>query len=496
MLSSATHNEYVIESFVVAFKDLRPDLLNGLQNIQNQQNQQNQIPLDEKSLIDTAGQIFSEKGNFRNALLTFAKNNDEIVKREKAYIDEQIKNVLESKVYLPKKGNVSRYYRELTHRNKLGVYVSIEIHRNITFDLIEKNKIISDKINWCVSGDHLQEIFRFLPKIRQPSGILVPPTRGTKHSRWYPLNNETVSEMKQISLELRLLQQYVLSSNQRVESRVMHDVGNDTNISSGTLDLDIKVDYTILDILQEKTGIDLKSFAEKFIRDRGNPQKQSEGKYNFNKNSTSSLVLNEIFEIVQIPNIFPKHIWLDPSLSNKEQFRSDIKAMKDSDCQVALMSINRHTVFWVKHNQTKTWILCDPWKQNFKPGPKHEQFCRDTFNEIIGSGIISNSYINALISGDKSPQMVQSNNDPDNWTFLARKCKDQLADEGSCSVAALSRVLQTSVTLTLVDNEPTYDELTELLNVPLKDWSAMLSSSLIRLGMFSMNRTKYIKSNK
>jgi len=432
-------------------------------------NQERPIPLDQKSLINTVGQIFSMRGDLRNALITFANNNTELAQKESNYIDEQINIICSSEIRIPNKGNKSTFVRDITHRKKL-VQVSVQLYRNTVFN---EGKIVTDKIEWCIVGDHLQEVFRFLPRIKQLSGKCLPTT-GSNHSKWYSLDKDNknliMKMLKRISLELRMLQLYILSSNTRVENRVMHEAKSDV-ISSGILDLDIKVDYKTLELLKEKKGIDLISHTSQFMFNRGNPCKEKETVYIYNKNGTTSSVLNEIFKIAPIPNVYPNHIWLDPSLSNKTEFQSLITDMIVSDCSIALMSINKHSLFWVKHDNV--WYLCDPWKKKFFPGPRHEQYCRDTFNELIGNENNENN---------------ENNDNTDNckthWTFLPRKYEEQHSSEGSCSVASLSRVLQLSVLLQLMDKNPTFDELANLLISPIEDWSAMLASSLVRLGIF------------
>lgn len=419
------------------------------------------LPLNQKHLIETAGQILSKQGELRDALL-FATNNEEIIKKEVEYIDEQIEMVLSSKIRIPKKGNKSTFFREITHRKKI-VQVSIQVYRNTTFN--KNNEIVTDKLEWCVVGEHLQEIFRFLPKVKQPSGLFTLPTRGSKHSRWYPLDTHNVENLRRISLELRLLQLYISISEQRVERRVMQETSskNSSEILSGVLDLDIKVDYSILDVFQKQTGIDLKCFTEQFVRNRGNPYRQSRGIYNYNKNGTSTEVLDAIFRIgFTIPNIYPNHISLDSKLSDRDEFQSHIRALSESKSNycMALMSINKHSMFWVKHNESNMWLLCDPWKKKFLPGLRHDTFCQQIFNEIIGKN---------------------------NWHFHPRPYEEQLSSEGSCAIASLSRVLQIAVILHFIDKSSSFVTLDEMINfliIPIEDWSAMLASSLVRLGMY------------
>jgi hypothetical protein len=426
------------------------------------------IPRDQKSLIDTAGQIFSMRGDFREALLAFAESNNNLVEKEMSYVDEQIHHVCSSIVHQPKRGNKSLFFREITHMKKL-VQIGIQIYRNTTFD---NGNIVDDKFEWCVVGKDLQEVFRFLPKVRQSNGTLSSPTRGSSHSRWYPLEG-TRSILRRIALEFRMLQLYVSSSNTPIKSRQMYEeIDNVPRMLSGVLDLDIRVDYKTLELLREKSGVDLINHTKEFMSNRGNPYREANGVYIYNKNGTSSLALNEIFKIAQVPNIYPHHISLDASLSNKIEFQSHIKAMnEDINCSVALMSINKHSLFWIRNN--KRWYLCDPWKKRFFPGPRHEQFCRDIFDEIIGI---------------EDPKFLQP--PKPNWTFLSRNYEEQKSSEGSCSVASLSRVLQTSVSLQLMDNEPSFDELSKMLIIPIENWSAMLALSLVRLGMFQVFKQK------
>lgn len=460
----------------------------------------NLLQFNQKCLIDTAGQIFNKNGEFRNELLMFAEKNSQTVKKENTHIDEQIKYVISSVIHLPKNGNSFSFFREITHRNKL-INVGIQVYKKTTFNTTGKGKTSTDVFNWCVFGDHLQEIFRFLPKIKHDNG-LISPIRGEKQSRWYSLDNQTMPILKRIAFELRLMHIYVsnslnlsnssnstnstntLNSISMAKTRQMQDENTNTNIS-GVLDLDIKVDYTPLDSLQKKTGINLKMYTEKFMRNHGNPQRQINGEFIYNKNGTIAESLDEIFKIIpsmsmsiSLPNIYPHHIWLNSNLSNKTEFQSHIKSMKESDYCIALMSINNHSLFWIKHN--KTWFLCDPWQKRFFPGIRHNTFCRDTFDELIGP--------------NDSNESNESNDSCLHWTFLSRKYEEQTS-ERSCSIASLSRVLQTSVYLQLTENELSFDELNELLNTQIENWSAMLASSLIRVGVhnvYNLHKNKTI----
>jgi len=396
--------------------------------------------LNKKNLIDYVAAIFQNDTIHTSCLYA----DSDRVNKELEYIDKQIDHITGPFDLSNNKKGLIRFCREVTHKSKV-VKINIQLYRTITF---KEGTVITDNINWCVVGPDLQEVFRFLPRFKRICNdeTTIWPKIGTKHSRWYPYPN---SQIKQIALDLRLLQLYISTSNQKVQPRLLAD--STTNVT-GVLDLDIKVDYTIPEKLLVDHRIDLMSYVKPFMSNKGNPYRKCDGTIIYNKNGVASNVINDIFEMVQIPGVFSCHIHLFSDLSAKEDFVHNLTCMKNSKSRIALMSINMHTMFWLKHNDV--WYLCDPVRKQFRLGINHHKFCADIFDEILG-----------------------------HWRFLPRSYSEQQSNEGSCSIASLARILQTSVTLMYSNEDLSFEELYDMINRPIECWSAMIASCLVRSGM-------------
>lgn len=471
-----------------------------------------QIPLEQRALIETTSQIFKKSGAFRDALLTFMAQNQEEETKQALYIDQQLQIVEEASRGASREGFEKRVSRSVTHQRKV-VQISIEVQW--TQDRSDFNAATSGaaapwRLMWCIVGKDLQEIFRFLPKALNPDGSLSVPKRGSNHSRWYPMKgNYTI--FKRISLELRMLQIYISSSEQIVEQRKMiSSKTEDVKDMSGVLDLDIEVDTQILNDFDKSNGTHFVELIRSFKKNRGNPQKLSHGQYLYNKNGTSTDVLNQLFEttdceIQQIPGIYEHHIDILHDFSNKEVVGKQLLEMMSGDYLVGLMSVSRHTLFWVK--TCDIWYLCDPWKKRFSPGYGAQMICENIFDDVIKQiNQLNQPTSDLTLAHDDDTGTVVSKSQIQ-WMFLPRRYNEQYKTEGSCSLAALSRVLQFAITVHRCLGASQKDEKEKkseaqtvaqiimsergrecsaadafdiLINEPITDATAMLTSCMIR----------------
>jgi hypothetical protein len=403
----------------------------------------------------------------RYKILKFMESNQRDVIEQQSYIKNQIDYLIKLTPHNPK----VRIFRELTHRDK-KVQISVQLYRTIDTNF----KI--DTFEACFVGSDLQETFRALPMAINKTNILTIPKSGSKHSRWYDMNKNHAI-INRISLELRMLQIYISRSNTKIQERLMVD---ESVILSGVLDLDIKVNYTKLDQYKEisKTSYvegytkelhtpelhtpelhtpelhtpELHTIVNRFYKNRGNPVMISPGVYIYNKNGTPYHIISDAILSVKIVPIFSKHIVLEPSftLDQLKQFEMDLNEFKNSHCCVAIMSVNRHTMFWVRLNDI--WYLCDPWKQIYSPGSIYCENTRKIFDLVFGY----------------------------NHIFKSRDYKEQYKSEGSCAIAALSRVLQIGIDL-VIDKSFSIASLTK----PIEPVYAMLASSMIRSAILDKN---------
>lgn len=435
------------------------------------------IPIDEKNLIQTAGQIFNKHGPYRDLLFRFIESSPEEGMKQKQYILDQIAMI----DLCAKDEKKTTVMRQLTHQRKV-IKVDVQIywtHRGTR--------------EWCVVGEHLQEIFRFLPKAIHRSGETISglvaryPKTGTRNSKWYPVDNNYMI-MTRIAFELRMLQLYVLHSEQRVQKRTfiesidkrlsttsadscvnVADPADSVNPANpgtvcvcplsqshqGILDLDIPVDHQAVAVFDTKMQTSFCQLIKLFYRNRGNPYKLSHGVYIYNKNGISLDVMKNLVDRILQPIgsiIYPRLINFGQTEQNRMTFECQLKEMfQDPTKSMGLMVVDRHAMFWVKNNNT--WYLCDPWKK----------------------------YLSSTSMSDIITNLIDETNDKtasSKWMFLSRKYSEQYKTEGSCCIAAISRILQLVVTgynpLCLAD------EFMRLITEPIYDWTAMLSSCIVR----------------
>ena len=440
-----------------------------------------QIPLDQRALINTAGQILSKSGSYRDALMMFIEQNKDEEAKQSLYIDQQLQIV----EHACNEGVKKRISRVVTHQRKV-VQITMELHWI-------QDRSVSDSVGnspwillWSIVGTDLQEIFRFLPKMLNPNGLLSVPKRGTKHSRWYPLK-ENRENFKQIALELRMLQIYISLSELSVRQRVMiRGSADDVKDAVGILDLDVEVNTQILRNFDKTTGTRFVELISAFKKNRGNPQKRAHGIYLYNKNGTSIDVLDQLFEttdndngIQKIPGIYIHHINILKDFSNKDNVENHLHRMMTGNYVIGMMSVSNHTMFWVKDNHT--WYLCDPWKKKFLPGHEAHKICNNMFDAVIKQiNYQSAKHPDAKNNTHDGDDMINFaeraaiNTSHVSWMFLARQCNEQYKTERSCALATLSRVIQFSID---VQGTDTFDI---RINKPITDWAAMLSSCMIR----------------
>jgi hypothetical protein len=419
---------------------------------------QNDTVFGQKQLVDTAAQIFRKSGPHRQALLQFMDQNPDITAKERAYISEQAQICNEA---CCRQGS-KPVRRSVTHQRKI-VQITVEVHW--TRDTWTNGSPM--RVFWCLAGADLQETFRFLPKALNPDGSLSPPKRGTHHSRWYPLNGN-YQMFERIALELRMLQIYVSSSGQAVKPRLMAEASEEHKDSVGILGLDLGVDAQILRDFDITSGTDFAGLIGTFKGNKGNPQKLSHGVYVYNKNGTQISVLDQLCdtEIQKIPNIYKHHINILRDFSNIGDVKNHLVQMMKGEYLTGLMTVGHHTMFWVR--DVDIWYLCDPWKKSFSPGYQTQMICENMFDFAV-------------------KQINQDRKDVPSirWSFLARRYNEQYKTEGSCSVAALSRVIQ--IGIGSGDRNGVFDD---QINEPIADWAAMLASCMIRKVQLSIKKSK------
>ncbi|VBB17585.1 hypothetical protein YASMINEVIRUS_48 [Yasminevirus sp. GU-2018] len=472
------------------------------------------IPMDPRALIDTVGQIFCKKGPLRGILLDYMEANSAKTLEQDEYVNSQIEFI--AKV-VPEKRKV-RLHRDLTHQRK-KIQITIQLYRDFDAD----NK--KDEQEWCVVGQDLQEVFRFLPKAVQNDLSLTPPKRGTNHSRWYPLkNNFTV--LKRIALELRMLQVYISASGEIVGARIMQDPGDAKKISDsdeltvgssngssmidhgqGVLDLDMRVDYSCFEKFGQKTKVDLLQIVRPYFRSKGNPYRVSHGVFIYNKNGTPTSVVTAVTSSLEIPHVHRTHI--SPKNTSKsaemnQEYLQSLESMlvtfRDSSDVVAMMSVNHHSLFWVRHRNV--FYLCDPWKRQFSPGHHCEEVLTSLFDKVFGqkpasfsdSSVPADSVTSQVIDKiEKVDRKTEMTREETSWMFLPRDYNEQYKHEGSCSVASLSRVLQLGVDLSLMKDLSVFDELSvdefkQYVQTSITECCAMLASCLVRTQILRVKR--------
>ena len=419
---------------------------------------ENHIAFGQKELVDTVAQIFCKSGQHRQALLRFMDQNPDEVAKQLAYIGEQVQICNESCRQACRQGN-KPVRRTVTHQRKI-VQITVEVHW--TRDTWTNGSPM--RLFWCLAGADLQETFRFLPKALNPDGSLSPPKRGTHHSRWYPLNGN-YQMFERIALELRMLQIYVSSSGQAVKPRLMAEASGEHMDSAGILGLDLGVDTRILRDFDTTSGTDFAELIGTFKGNKGNPQKLALGVYVYNKNGTQISVLDRLLdtEIQKIPNIYGHHINILRDFSNIGDVKNHLVQMMKGECLTGLMTVGHHTMFWVR--DMDTWYLCDPWKKSFSPGYQTQMICENVFDDVV-------------------KQINQDRKDSIRWSFLARRYNEQYKTEGSCSVAALSRVIQ--IGIGSGNKNGVFDD---QINEPIADWAAMLASCMIRKVQLSIKKS-------
>lgn len=395
------------------------------------------IPMEKKSLLDLTKQIFCKNGSLRDILIDYMNKNINDTLREKSYIIKQITFVVDAY----KQQRESMFFRVLTHA---APFIKVYVQLFCTYDKVKNVR----ELKFCVVGDDLRESFNYLPKAIYPDGSIGNPRTGTLHSRWYDYGKNT-NALVRIATELRMMQLYISNSGEKVKDRAIVSSEENKN-ASGTLDLDLAVDYSTLIKYDKNHGTDLMSLVKSFYLNRGNPVRIRPGCYMYNKNGTEINVLNTVVETFgkQFESLYPKHIYMSHDRSNKDVFIDDMKSLITGTSTVAIVSINHHSMLFVKSDcDGKMWYLLDPWKKYpFQIGD--HDYIVEILDTIFASVGLSR------------------------WVFLPRAYEEQYKREGSCSLAILSRVVQICV------NEGNH--VNEHIETPITDWAAMLASCIVR----------------
>lgn len=386
------------------------------------------IPSESKAFIDTIGQIFNKcgsgSGTYRDILLDFISTHADETDMQKKYIDTQYDLVLSSSIAYPDR----KFHRSVTHMRSV-IQINISIHYTKIGDIFY--------IMWSIDGPDLQETFRFLPKMVNIDGSLSFPLKGTHHSRFYYMH-KNYQIFSRLSLELRMLQIYISTHHSKIIPRSI----DTKNTKDGVLNLDIYVDFSLINNYDKKFGSKFMDLISIFNHNKGNPYKVCDGVYIYNKNGTSTDIIDLIFSSKEhrLPNIFNTCIDISYDIDTVKSLMTHMI----NDYMMGLMIVNRHMMFWIKSSDT--WYLCDPWKKTFRYVP-------DFFDEIFSS--------------NKSK-----------WKFLSRSYNEQHKFEGSCVIASLSRLVQISIKY--AHKELCTESFHNIVNEPIEDWSALLASCLVR----------------
>lgn len=274
-------------------------------------------------------------------------------------------------------------------------------------------------LKFALHGDDLKEYLHCLPNYYDKFlGKFVRPKTGTKHSKWYPFFME--KKMIRIALGLRMLEIFMFGK------RIVNTYEEK---DTGILELEVKV------VIPDDEDLnDL--FHYKYDK-RQNPVKINDGKFLFKKNGVSDehalKMLNFLIKFRRFKNVFGKQ------LSDKGD--TIWGEFIESNTKFALGSWMRHGRIIVKLKDEKRIIVLDPWMTNID---------RST----------SFDYIRRIIKRF-------------GWTieFDRRHIRDQTNGEGSCTLAALSRLLS------LVDiNNPL-----DCVNDPIPDLYALIASVVSRV---------------
>jgi hypothetical protein len=193
-------------------------------------------------------------------------------------------------------------------------------------------------------------------------------------------------------------------------------------------------------------------FNEQSLSHQNNPQKVSEGRFNFNKNGLTHSIANKL--IGEIHTYLNK---LDNPLTKQNASKLyesyivsyDISDFIQSDKEIAVCGWNRHSRVIVKSKTNPNEIIViDPWMK--------------------------------YIPRSLVPEL-QNANPTITFTMLQRSIKDQLNGEGSCVLCSMSRLLM------IVSEYEDDGLLLEICNKPISDINAFLIGKFYRIATGQSN---------
>ena len=319
---------------------------------------------------------------------------------------------------------------------------------NITKDPIIKIFLIlkkkDGKINFYFCGDDLKDFYMHLPtfidnKLKKSIG----PVTGTNNSKWYPYDIGYNKYIKNVSLNLRLLDIYLKNV------KIVDSYDEKTN---GILGLEVK--FEIPESFKDNSFVNDINELNSTL----NPTKINNGIFIFGKNGITNSCIKNMFSIIEknLPFIYTKlypHLIID----------YDLNDFMNSSFTFALSCWNRHCRILIKQkNDKKIEKIIDPnfdiIELNFM------NFYHD--NDIIKILDPWMNYLPECINND-----LKKHNTDIFFQFIQRNTKDQIKGEGSCVLSGFARLLF------LICHDDNY---LNILNLKIPDFYAYLAKLIYR----------------
>ncbi len=329
-------------------------------------------------------------------------------------------------------------------------------HNNIAIKITFYSKQDKSIENFNLDGDDLEPFLSYIPRYRGIYSYSAKKLvyKNTGDFKFLNYNNYTLvgkTALITIALGLRLLEIAIRSD--MFETKV-------TNLSVGRLGIDVSVFV--------KDSFNLPKYDANIV-----PRKIDTGKYIFNNGGTGTfktdMACNQLCEKTHLSNIYPKsittltervctdsktHNCRNPRCKNTHSLKETFTETTENifldfingNCVAAYTTWTQHAKSFVKNLSIKTVYMMDPWKKKAQ------------------NPIIFNQFV--VLAESVGWSMV----------FIKRDIFDQSKNEGSCSYAAMTRMVQLADKL----YETPEADIVELCNEPLEDMYVLVTAIYIK----------------
>ena len=292
---------------------------------------------------------------------------------------------------------------------------------NITKEPIIKIYLIikkkDGKIDFYFCGNDLKDFHMHLPKFTDNKAKkIIKPTTGTNNSKWYSYDSAFNKYIRNVSLNLRLLDIYLKNVN-------IIDIYDEKIY--GILGLEVK--FEIPESLKDNSFVNDINELNSTL----NPTKIDNGMFIFGKNGITDSSIKNMFLIIEkeLPSIYAKiypHLIID----------CDLNDFMNSSNDFALSCWNKHCRILIKQKNNKCIDKCIDKCNEEMIDPELDIMNSYHNNDIIQ---ILDPWMNFLpicINNE-----LKKNNRDILFQFVQRNTKDQIKGEGSCVLSGFARLL-------------------------------------------------------